>query len=57
MSNDAIVKMAYLEPDKGIIISQLTVNLPVKGQARGKIVGTIIETSSEKIISEPAEEK
>ena len=47
--NDAIVKMAYWEPDKGIIALQLTVNLPVKRQARGKIVGTIIETSSEKI--------
>ena len=49
LSNDAIVKMAYWEPDNGIITSQLTVNLPVKRQGRGKIVGTIIETSSEKI--------
>ena len=57
MSHDAIVKMAYWEPDVEIIALQLTVNLPVKRQARGKIVGTIIETSSEKIISEPAEEK
>ena len=48
-SNDVIVKMAYQETDKGIVTSHNSaVNLPVKGQARGKLVDTI-ETSSEKI--------
>ena len=32
--NDVILKMAYQEIDKGIVTSQLRVNLPVKGQAR-----------------------
>ena len=41
--------MAYYETDKGIVTSHnAPVNLPVKGQARGKTVNTI-ETSSEKI--------
>ena len=41
--------MAYQETDKGIVTSHNSpVKLPVKGQARGKVVDTI-ETSSEKI--------
>ena len=49
-SRDVIVKMAYEElTDKGIVNSHNSaVNLPVKGQARGKTMDTI-ETSSEKI--------
>ena len=50
LSNDVITKMAYQKlTDKGIVTSHNSpVNLPVKGQARGKTVDTI-ETSSEKI--------
>ena len=49
LSNDVIMKMAYQEIDKGIVTSHNSaVNLPVKGQARGKTMDTI-ETSSEKI--------
>ena len=41
--------MAYQETDRGTVTSHNSpVNLPVKGQARGKVVNTI-ETSSEKI--------
>ena len=50
LSNDVIAKMAYQKlTDKGIVTSHNSpVNLPVKGQARGKTMDTI-ETSSEKI--------
>jgi len=49
-SRDVILKMAYQElTDWGVVTSHSSaVNLPVKGQARGKTVNTI-ETSSEKI--------
>ena len=49
LSNDVIMKMAYQEIDKGIVTSHNSaVNLPVKGQTRGRVVNTI-QTSSEKI--------
>ena len=53
-SNGVIAKKAYQKlTDEGIITSHNSpVNLPVKGQARGKTMDTI-ETSSEKITLKP----